>query len=81
MNLQEAEAKMKMKMSFRKRMEYEFWGIYFAIEHHFRRITKICPHDSTTGYVGQKEYFCLDCGRMIPNTEWKEDRKALKNAE
>ena len=78
MDIHEAEAKLKRDMSFKDRLRYEAWGVWFTIEHHFRRITKLCPHDSTMGQVGGKKHFCLDCNKWIPNTEWEEERKAMR---
>jgi hypothetical protein len=65
MNLKQLEQEIYNKASIKKRILLTFWGIFYGIEHHFRRITKICPHDSTFGPLLTEESLCLDCGRLI----------------
>ena len=38
-----------------------------------------CQHEGTVGQVGAKYYLCLQCQKSLFNSEWKEDRKALKD--
>lgn len=65
MNLQEFEKQQYKKMSFWRKVQWNWYTFYFKCEHWFRRITKICPHDSSFGAVGGKMHVCLDCMREI----------------
>ena len=78
LKLAEHIAKVKKEMPLKRRIKFELWGIWFKIEHKFRQITQICPHDSSAGAVGGKEHFCLDCRKTIPNPDYIEEKKALK---
>lgn len=54
------------------------WWFDLVPLRYFRKLTGVCPHEGVFGAVGAKEDYCLDCGRTVPNPEWKADRRTLK---
>lgn len=53
------------------KVKYFYWNILFNIEHYFRKITKICPHDSTIGEVTKGKCICIDCGKKLNIKDFK----------
>lgn len=70
MNFKESQDRLFKKANLKHKILMIFWGWYFTVEHHFRRITKICPHDSSFGAVNGKTAVCIDCMKDIPNPDY-----------
>jgi len=64
---------------FRKTPSYKWYSFISDIKHFLRKKGLMkCNHDGIVGGVGAKEHLCLDCDKIVANTDYEMEKEWLE---